>query len=91
MSHDPKSPSAPSVRPTPEIAGQAGALALAPGSASAAAAGCNCPVMDNGRGRGWMGVAGLFVMRDDCPLHGTTKSRQPDHMHAGNLPPNVSG
>ncbi len=33
MSHAPESPSAPSVRPTPEIAGKVGALALAPGSA----------------------------------------------------------
>lgn len=33
MSHAPETPSAPSVRPTPEIAGQVGALALATGSA----------------------------------------------------------
>lgn len=41
-----------------------------PGSPEAQAQGCNCPVLDNGRGKGYMGQAGVFVMRPDCPLHG---------------------
>ena len=40
-----------------------------PGSDAAIAIGCKCPVMDNGRGRGYMGVAGLFVYSADCPVH----------------------
>lgn len=46
------------------------ALALAPGSASAIASGCNCPIYDNARGKGWL-CSGLYIMRDDCPIHGT--------------------
>lgn len=41
-----------------------------PGSDAAIAIGCTCPVMDNGRGRGYMGVAGLFVYSAACPVHG---------------------
>lgn len=41
-----------------------------PGSDAAIAIGCKCPVMDNGRGRGYMGLAGLFVYSMDCPVHG---------------------
>ena len=40
-----------------------------PGSDAAIAIGCTCPRMDNGRGRGYMGVAGLFVYSADCPVH----------------------
>jgi len=40
-----------------------------PGSDAAIAAGCTCPVMDNGRGRGYMGVTGLFVYSTTCPVH----------------------
>lgn len=40
-----------------------------PGSDDAVAAGCTCPVMDNGRGRGYMGVAGLFWYSATCPVH----------------------
>lgn len=40
-----------------------------PGSDAAVAIGCKCPVMDNGRGRGYMGVAGLFVYSAACPVH----------------------
>jgi hypothetical protein len=43
---------------------------LNPGSDAALAAGCRCPVMDNNRGRGYLGQAGVFVMMADCPLHG---------------------
>lgn len=42
-----------------------------PGSDDALDAGCLCPVLDNGHGRGYMGMPGIFVMRADCPLHGT--------------------
>ena len=41
-----------------------------PGSDEAAALGCTCPRIDNGRGRGYMGVAGLFVYSAACPVHG---------------------
>lgn len=41
-----------------------------PGSDAAIALGCTCPRMDNGRGRGYMGVAGLFVYLAACPVHG---------------------
>lgn len=42
---------------------------LNPGSDEAIKAGCTCPVLDNAHGRGYMGVAGIFVYRDGCPLH----------------------
>lgn len=41
-----------------------------PGSDAARQAGCRCPVMDNCRGRGYMGLAGVYVYNADCPLHG---------------------
>jgi hypothetical protein len=46
-----------------------------PGSAEARADGCICPVMDNARGKGYLGGVKdedgntVFVMRADCPLH----------------------
>lgn len=43
---------------------------LNPGSPEAKVAGCLCPVIDNGRGRGYMGIPGVYVMREDCPMHG---------------------
>jgi hypothetical protein len=49
-----------------------------PGSDDAHAQGCLCPGMDNAYGRGCMGGARdaegrtLYVMREDCPLHGWT-------------------
>ena len=46
---------------------------LDPGSDAAVAAGCRCPVMDNARGRGYLGQPGVFVMMADCPLHGGGK------------------
>lgn len=60
---------------------------LPPGSDAAIAAGCNCPVMDNTRGQGWYG-SGMFIMRDDCPIHGLPKGEpsQPDGEHAGQWP-----
>jgi hypothetical protein len=41
-----------------------------PGSDAAIDQGCTCPVLDNGRGRGYMGQPGVFVMNAGCPLHG---------------------
>lgn len=41
-----------------------------PGSNEAREQGCICPVIDNERGRGYMGMPDVFVTRDDCPLHG---------------------
>jgi hypothetical protein len=41
-----------------------------PGSDAAIDAGCRCPVLDNGHGRGYMGIAGLFVYVQSCPVHG---------------------
>lgn len=52
---------------------------LNPGSEEAIAEGCTCPVMDNSNGKGWMGGVKnedgntLFVMIEDCTLHGFTK------------------
>lgn len=40
-----------------------------PGTDEAIKAGCRCPVIDNGRGRGWMGQPGIFVFSADCPVH----------------------
>jgi hypothetical protein len=40
-----------------------------PGSDAAITLGCKCPVMDNGRGRGYMGIKGLFVYSGECPIH----------------------
>ena len=51
---------------------QSAALAMAPGSASAVAAGCKCPILDNARGKGWL-CSGHFIVREDCPIHGTAK------------------
>ena len=43
-----------------------------PGSDEAIKAGCTCPVMDNRHGKGYRVVGGvrMFVMNDDCPVHG---------------------
>ena len=41
-----------------------------PGSDEARELGCSCPVLDNSRGGGYMGVSGIYCVRQDCPLHG---------------------
>lgn len=41
-----------------------------PGSDAALDAGCHCPVLDNAHGRGYMGIAGQYVINLSCPLHG---------------------
>lgn len=38
-----------------------------PGSFAAVKRGCRCPRMDNNHGYAY---GGIFVTRDDCPLHG---------------------
>lgn len=40
-----------------------------PGSPEAVALGCACPRIDNGHGRGYMGIEGMFVLVEGCPLH----------------------
>lgn len=42
----------------------------AQGSDAAVALGCTCPRLDNAYGKGYMGCAGVFVTREDCPIHG---------------------
>ncbi len=41
-----------------------------PGSSEAVVRGCRCAVLDNARGRGYMGQPGIFVVTGNCPLHG---------------------
>lgn len=48
---------------------------LKPGSDEAAEAGCKCPRIDNGYGNGYClddDGKPLFVIHEDCPLHGAT-------------------
>lgn len=42
---------------------------LPPGSEEAQAQGCKCPVIDNNRGRGYMGIPGKYVIMGNCELH----------------------
>lgn len=30
---------------------------------------CSCPVLDNARGRGYMGIPGVYVFSGTCPIH----------------------
>lgn len=46
-----------------------------PGSDAALEQGCGCPVLDNSHGRGYMGQPGVFVMVENCPLHGPEVER----------------
>lgn len=41
-----------------------------PGSNQAIEQGCKCPILDNANGRGYMGVDGVFVINETCPVHG---------------------
>lgn len=41
-----------------------------PGSGEAIEQGCTCPILDNGHGRGYMGIEGQFIITAGCPLHG---------------------
>jgi hypothetical protein len=40
-----------------------------PGSPEAVKLGCKCPRLDNGHGKGYMGIAGVYVYHSECPLH----------------------
>ena len=40
-----------------------------PGSDLAVEHGCKCPVLDNSRGRGYMGIEGQFWINETCHLH----------------------
>jgi hypothetical protein len=40
-----------------------------PGSDAAIERGCCCPVIDNGHGNGYMGMEGVYVIAEGCPLH----------------------
>jgi hypothetical protein len=42
---------------------------LTPGSRHAVERGCTCPVLDNAHGYGYMGMPGVFVYADGCPIH----------------------
>ena len=42
-----------------------------PGSDASIKLGCTCPVLDNGRGKGYYGREGVFVVSADCPIHAT--------------------
>lgn len=48
-----------------------------PGSAEAVKQGCKCPVIDNHRGRGFMGIPGRFVIMGNCPLHASMLDELP--------------
>lgn len=53
-----------------------------PGSDEAIEQGCLCPVLDNGHGKGWYGKPDVFVMSEDCPLHGfSVKELNTVHEH----------
>jgi len=47
-----------------------------PGSNAAIARGCTCPVLDNGRGKGYMGVSGIYVFSASCPIHSKHEADQ---------------
>lgn len=46
-----------------------------PGSDEALDMGCTCAVLDNGHGKGYFGEPGVFVMSEDCPLHGSESNK----------------
>ena len=48
-----------------------------PGSDDAISNGCRCPVIDNARGRGYMGQPDFFVLSADCPMHWPTREKDP--------------
>lgn len=53
-----------------------------PGSDEAREQGCLCPRYDNRRGEGYALSAKcepMFVIRDDCPLHGHITTPDPAH------------
>lgn len=48
-----------------------------PGSDEARKQGCICPVLDNGYGRGWMGMPGVFCYSETCPVHAAEANETP--------------
>lgn len=50
-----------------------------PGSKEAVDQGCTCPVFDNAKGRGYLGIAGIFVFSETCPLHAPKKETHESH------------
>ena len=40
-----------------------------PGSNEAIQQGCKCPVIENNRGKGYMGLEGVYVYSGGCDLH----------------------
>lgn len=40
-----------------------------PGSDAAIAIGCICPVLDNSHGQGYLGIADVYVISAECPVH----------------------
>ena len=59
-----------------EVADQSKPNTLKPGSSEAIQAGCLCPVGDNARGAGYLGVPGVYVMVEGCPLHWRAKDTE---------------
>jgi hypothetical protein len=54
-----------------------------PGSDAALKLGCTCPVLDNSHGWGYLGKKDQFVVKHDCPLHGTNPLNADDEMIIG--------
>ena len=49
-----------------------------PGSDEAVKLGCICPVMDNHCGKGYYGMAGIYVLNAECPLHSSEPEPEPE-------------
>jgi hypothetical protein len=47
-----------------------------PGSPEAVAKGCSCPIMDNGRGRGYMGQKNVFSINLECSIHSLSLAKK---------------
>jgi hypothetical protein len=47
-----------------------------PGSDEAIKLDCLCPCSDNAYGKGYMGRKDIFVIQEDCPLHGTAAMKK---------------
>lgn len=48
-----------------------------PGSDEAVMRGCTCPILDNARGRGWLGT-GEFWIAAGCPIHAWPRRSETD-------------
>lgn len=47
-----------------------------PGSQEAIKLGCRCPVLDNGRGKGYLGIEGMYIYNSSCEVH---KIKRPEN------------